>query len=143
MKGLPTLIRLRRQELDEKRRTLVEVEQREAFIERDIEALDDEVTGERAFVGSAEDVRFAYENFALAARTQRENLIGALAEVRVELEDVREEVAEAFREYKKYDIAEENDQQRQQDERDRLERIDLDEIGAEIHRRANRPSKYI
>ncbi|NQV20434.1 MAG: flagellar FliJ family protein [Rhodospirillales bacterium] len=138
MKGLPTLIRLRRQELDEKRRTLVEIEQREAFIERDIEALDDEVTGERAFVGSAEDVRFAYENFALAARTRRENLVGALAEVRVELEDVREEVAEAFREYKKYDIAEENDQRRQQDERDRLERIDSDEIGTEIHRRANR-----
>lgn len=138
MKGLPTLIRLRRQELDEKRRTLVEIEQREASIERDIEALDDEVTDEQAFIGSAEDVRFAYENFAVAARTRRKNLIAALVEVRVELEDIREVVAEAFREYKKYDIAEKNDQRRQQDERDRLERIDSDEIGAEIHRRANR-----
>ena len=138
MKGLPTLIRLRRQELDEKRRALVDLEQREASVGRDISDLDEEVVREQAFAGSAQDVRFAYENFSLAARARREDLVVALAELRRELEAKREAVAEAFREYKKFDIAQQNDQRRRREERDRRERIDADELSLEIFRRANR-----
>lgn len=137
MKGLPTLIRLRRQELDEKRRALVDLEQQDAAICRNITNLDDQVVSEQAVAGSAQDVRFAYENFSLAARARRKGLVVSLADLRTELEAAREVVVESFRDYKKLDIAEDNIQKRLGEERNRREIIDADELGLEIYRRAN------
>lgn len=137
MKGLPTLIRLRRQELDEKRRALADLEQQDAAICRNITNLDDQVVCEQAVAGSAQDVRFAYENFSLAARARRKGLVDSLADLRTELEAVREVVVESFRDYKKLDIAEDNIQKRLGEERNRREIIDADELGLEIYRRAN------
>ncbi len=135
MKGLPTLVRLRRQQLDEKRRALVELEQREALLQRDITVLDQEVVREQEFSNSAEEVRFAYENFSVAARERRKTMVAEVAALQDDLEHARERVSDAFREYKKLDLAEANVRRRQAEERERLERIETDEIGAEMYRR--------
>jgi flagellar protein FliJ len=137
VKGLPTLIRLRRQELDERRRGLVELEQQEAELEQQISAVDDEVDHEQKFASGADDVRFAYENFSRAAKVRRELLVEALTAQRALVERARNQVSEAFREFKKLDIAEQNAQRRQDEEQERRERIEMDEIGLEIHRRSN------
>lgn len=137
MKGLPTLIRLRRQGLDERRRALVELEQQEAALGQQISAVDDEVVREQKFASGADDVRFAYENFSIAAKGRRESLVEALTAQRVLVESARNEVSEAFREFKKLDIAAQNAQRRLEEEQDRRERIEMDEIGLEIHRRSN------
>jgi flagellar export protein FliJ len=138
MKGLPTLIRLRRQELDEKRRSLNDLEQGENLLAHRIQSLDEEVKHEQEFAGGSEEVRFAYENFAAAAKVRREGLVDALTAQRVLVEEAREEVSEAFREFKKLDIAEQNNRRRAEEESERRDRIAADEIGLEIHRRANR-----
>lgn len=137
MKGLPTLIRLRRQGLDERRRALVELEQREAALGQQISAVDDEVVREQKFASGADEVRFAYENFSIAAKVRRQSLVEALTAQRALVENARNEVSDAFREFKKLDIAQQNAQRRLVEEQDRRERIEMDEIGLEIHRRSN------
>jgi flagellar biosynthesis chaperone FliJ len=51
------------------------------------------------------------------------------------VELARDELAEAFRQHKTYEITQANRDRRAQEEADRQEQIVLDDVGQEIHRR--------
>jgi flagellar export protein FliJ len=135
MKGLPTLIRVRQWELEEKRRKLADLEGLAAQLDEAIARLDDEVRMEQGIAGASTEVNFAYAPYAQAAIERRRTLVASLQDVRQQIEAAREEVAMAFQELKKYEIAQDNRRKRARVEANRREQIVLDEIAIESHRR--------
>lgn len=135
-KGLKTLIRLSKFNVDEKRRTLTALQTREDHIIAEINQGEEQVKREQQL--AAEDsigVGFAYGAFHKAWMQRREMMHKALAAVRHEIESARDELAEAFRELKTYEVTQANREKREREEADHKEQIFLDEVGQTMHRR--------
>jgi flagellar export protein FliJ len=135
MKGLPTLIRVRQWELEEKRRKLADLEGLAAQLDEAIARLDDEVKMEQGVAQSSQEVTFAYAPYAQAAIERRRTLLASLEDVRQQILAAHEEVTIAYQELKKYEVAQDNRRRRTRAEANRREQIVLDEIGIEGFRR--------
>ena len=72
---------------------------------------------------------FAYPTYAKAAIQRRENLTRSADELRVQLEDAKAVLGEAFEELKKVELLDERDQARERAEENAREQADLDSIG--------------
>lgn len=106
MKSRETLIRLKRFQLDEKRRRVAQIEGMIAEFDRMAADLDREVAGEEQRSGISDLTHFAYPTYAKAARTRRDNLKRSADELKVQLEDAQAELGEAFEALKKVEILE-------------------------------------
>lgn len=135
MKGLPTLIRVRQWELEEKRRKLADLEGLALQLEEAIARLDDEVKMEQGVASASVDVSFAYAPYAQAAIERRRTLKASLEDVRLQIEAAAEEVTAAYQELKKYEVANDARRRRARVEANRREQIVLDEIAIEGFRR--------
>ena len=100
MKSRDTLIRLKRFQVEDKRRRLAQVEAMIAEFTRMSTDLDREIAAEEKRAGIADPSHFAYPTYARAAMTRRENvqrsrneLEGQLAEARAALDEARGELA--------------------------------------------------
>jgi flagellar export protein FliJ len=135
-KSLKTLLRLSRFTVDEKRRVLVELQAREDQILANITAAEAQLIEEQRI--AAEDstgAGFLYGAYADAWVAHRARLDQMLAEVRQQIELARDELAEAFRQQKTYEITQTNRERREREEADRKEQAFLDEVGLNIFRR--------
>ena len=135
-KGLKTLIRLSKFNVDEKRRVLTQLQAREEHVIEEIRKGEEQLRHEQQL--AAEDsigVGFAYGAYHQAWMKKRDLMHQALAAVRAEIEKAREELAEAFRELKTYEVTQANREKREREEADRKEQIFLDEVGLTMHRR--------
>lgn len=138
-KGLKTLIRLAKFEVDEKRRVLVALQEREDAILADIAAAEEQLVREReAATRDAAGVGFIFAAFLDAWRGRRAQLDQTLAAVRQQIEIARDELAEAFRQQKSYEVTQANREKREREEENRKEQITLDEIGLTQYRRRER-----
>jgi len=102
MKSRDTLLRLKRFQVDEKRRKLSQIETMVAEFERMATELDREIASEEARAGIADRTHFAYPTYARAALQRRDNLIQSADEMRGQLEAARLELEEAFEDLKKF-----------------------------------------
>jgi flagellar protein FliJ len=135
-KGLKTLIRLSKFNVDEKRRTLTALQNREDHIIEEIRKGEQQLKDEQELAAQdSTGVGFVYGAFQQAWMKRRDLMHQALVAVRQEIEKAREELAEAFRELKTYEITQANREKREREEADRKEQIFLDEVGSNIHRR--------
>lgn len=135
-KGLKTLIRLAKFEVDEKQRVLGQLQNREEQILAEIAAGEEAVRREQEVAANdAIGVGFAYANYHRAWMARREQLHRALMEVRALMEMARDELAEAFRILKTYELTQAQREKREAEELARKEQIFLDEVGMTQHRR--------
>lgn len=135
-KGLKTLIRLSKFTVDEKRRVLTALQAREDQIIQDIAQGEEQLKREQHLAAEdATGIGFIYGAFQDAWMQRRERMHQSLRAVRGEIEIARDELAEAFRELKTYEITQANREKREREEADRKEQIFLDEVGLNIHRR--------
>lgn len=135
-KGLKTLIRLSQFNVDEKRRMLTALQAREDQILDDIARAQQQLKDEqRVAAEDATGVGFIYGAYHRAWMGVREDQDRSLMAVRRQIEGARDELAEAYRELKTYEITQANREKREQEEADRKEQIFLDEVGATLHRR--------
>jgi flagellar FliJ protein len=91
--------------------------------------LEREIQTEQERAGISDPAHFAYPTYAKAAIQRRENLTRSAEELRVQLEDARGLLAEAFDELKKVELLDERDQARERAEESAREQADLDSIG--------------
>jgi flagellar export protein FliJ len=131
MKSRETLIRLKRFQVDEKRRKVAQIETMIAEFERMSAELEREITAEQAKAGISDPGHFAYPTYAKAAIQRRDNLVRSINDLKAQLEEARGHLAEAFEELKKVEILEERDQQRERAEHNAREQTELDRIGAQ------------
>lgn len=137
MTALAELVRISRWRLDEKRQKLMDLERLADRLRGDLEKLDTGIAAEQKVAESDYEARHSYAAFLKAELERRERLRRSIADVERELEGAREEVAEAFRELKKYELAKANQDAREHERQARMERRDMDEIGTQLHRRRN------
>ena len=129
MKSRETLIRLRKFQVDERRRKVAQIEGMIAEFDRMGNDLDREIRTEQERAGIHDPGHYAYPTYAKAALVRRENLKRSADELRVQLEDAKAALGEAFEEMKKVELLDERDQMRMRDEEAAREQAELDAIG--------------
>ena len=113
MKSRETLIRLKKFQVDEKRRKVAQIEGMIAEFERMAGDLEREIKTEQDRAGIHDPTHFAYPTYAKAAMARRDNLKRSADELKGQLEDARMALAEAFEELKKVELLDERDQMRE------------------------------
>src|SRR2546429_2689766 len=112
MKSRETLIRLRKFQVDEKRRRVAQIETMIAEFERMAADLDREIQVEQDRAGIHDPAHFAYPTYAKAAIQRRENLKRSADELKGQLDEAKAALGEAFEELKKVELLDERDQMR-------------------------------
>ena len=130
MKSRDTLIRLKRFQVDEKRRRVSQIEMMIADFHRMASDLDREIQSEEARAGISDPSHFAYPTYAKAALGRRDNLKRSADELKTQLEDARLALAEAFEELKKVELLDERDQARERVAENGRDQAEMDRIGA-------------
>jgi flagellar FliJ protein len=129
MKSRDTLIRLKKFQVDEKRRKVAQIEAMIAEFDRMATDLEREIKVEQDRAGIHDPAHFAYPTYAKAAITRRENLKRSGDELRVQLEDAKLALGEAADELKKVELLEERDQMREREAESAAEQAAVDALG--------------
>ena len=101
MKSRDTIIRLKRFQVDEKRRRVAQIEMMIAEFERMAADLSREIQAEEQRSGISDPSHFAYPTYARAACQRRDNLRQSAQNLHRQLDDAKAELGEAFEELKK------------------------------------------
>jgi flagellar export protein FliJ len=128
MKSRETLIRLKKFQVDEKRRKVAQIEAMIAEFERMAAELEREIRLEQDRAGIHDPAHFAYPTYAKAAIARRENLKRSASELRAQLEDAKLALSEAFEDLKKVELLDERDQMRERSAENAAEQSELDSI---------------
>lgn len=128
MKSRESLIRLKKFQVDEKRRQVTQIETMKAEFNRMASELDEQIIAEQQKAGIDDITHFAYPTFAKAARQRRDNLLISVRDLDEQLEAAQDQLAEAVEELKKIEILHERDMERERQEREAAEQEQLDEI---------------
>src|SRR5271166_283215 len=107
MKSRETLIRLKKFQVDERRRKVAQIEGMIAEFERMATDLEREIKSEQDRAGIHDPGHFAYPTYAKAAMQRRENLKRSAVDLKSQLEDAKGALAEAFEEMKKVEMLDE------------------------------------
>jgi flagellar export protein FliJ len=129
MKSRDTLIRLRKFQVDEKRRRTAQIEAMIAEFDRMCADLDREIRTEQERAGIHDPAHFAYPTYAKAAAQRRENLKRSTDDLKAQLDAAQAELAEAFEELKKVELLNERDQVAERAAENAAEQRELDSIG--------------
>jgi flagellar protein FliJ len=130
MKSRNTLIRLKKFQVDEKRRKVAQIEAMIADFRRMAVDLDREIAAEQERAGIHDPGHFAYPTYAKAAISRRENLKRSADELLLQLEESKAALQESFEELKKVELLDERDQDRERAAEQTREQADLDTIAA-------------
>jgi len=125
MKSRETLIRLKRFQVDERRRKAAQIEVMIAEFERIAGDLEREIKAEQDRAGIHDPAHFAYPTYAKAAMQRRENLKHSAANLKLQLEEAKGALAEAFEEMKKVELLDERDQMRERADEEAREQSEL------------------
>jgi flagellar protein FliJ len=136
MKSRETMIRLKKFQVDEKRRRVAQIEGMIADFERMAGDLDREVANEERRAGISDPAHFAYPTYARAARTRREKIVHSADELRGQLDGAKAELELAFEDLKKVEILQDREQAAERAETMRREQIEMDRIGSRLRARA-------
>lgn len=135
MRGLDTLIRLHKLKLTEKQRGLNELQSVAQGFLAEIQALEQAAQAEAASPEAAPETAHTLGSFVQASIVRRSTLQDSLSGVESQMTAIRDEVAAAFRELKRYElIVAKRAAQTAVTERRRDRRAE-NEIGMAMHRR--------
>lgn len=132
---LHNLIRLGEWQVDEKRRQLGQLMRVLDDLEDRARRLEQELIEEQHVAARApNEAGFLYGNYAEAVIERRERLKESIAMAEAEVARARDELREAYRDLKKYEIAQRNRDQKAAAEAARKEQLVLDELGLQGYR---------
>ena len=128
--GLKTLIKLNSWGVDQKRRKLGEILRLIDSLETQARNLEDELIREqRAASDKPEEAGYIYGNYANAVIQRRERIGESIAQAETEAEVARDDLADAYRELKKFETVQANRLADEAKEEARKDQITLDEVG--------------
>lgn len=133
-KGLSGIVRLHKWQLDEKRRQITELELMRDELVKKQEQLQANLIAEQKNLSKSNIVDINYANYAASVMRRRQNLEVSINEVDVSIENMKDELAEAFKELKKYEIVEQRAIEREQLELKKREQDRLDELSLNMFR---------
>ncbi|HEY4133663.1 MAG TPA: flagellar export protein FliJ [Alphaproteobacteria bacterium] len=138
MNGLDGLIRLNKWRLDEKRQALAELERLASRLREQMTMLEQELAAEQRIAATSAEAVITYGHYANAVIVRRETLNKSLAEVEGQIRHALDDVAEAFRELKKFDIVKARRARDAAEKSKRLQQAQLDELGLTLYSRSEK-----
>ena len=135
MKSRDALIRLKRFEVEERRRKVAEIESMIGEFGQMAADLDRQIGIEQERAGITDVNHYAYPTFAKAAVQRRNNLTASASDLEAKLAAAREQVEMAIEDLKKIELLEERDAERMRVEQARSP--ELMGVGGNIHRVAS------
>jgi len=123
-----SLIRLKKFQVDEKRRQVAQIEMMISDFERMAMELDQQIEIEHQKTGISDVAHFAYSTFAKAAQTRRDNLLASANDMKSKLEAAQDVLAEALEDLKKVELLDQREHQRETAEQLKVEQDQYDEI---------------
>jgi flagellar FliJ protein len=131
-----SLIRLKKFQVDEKRRQVTQIEMMIADFERMASELDQQIEIEQQKTGISDVAHFAYSTFAKAAIARRDNLLNSSNDMKDKLEAAQDALAEAVEDLKKVELLDQREHSREQQEQNKIEQDGYDEIARLRHMRS-------
>jgi flagellar FliJ protein len=131
MKSRDALSRLKRFEVEEKRRKVVEIESMIGDFNQMALDLDRQIAIEQERAGVTDVNHYAYPTFAKAAVARRDNLLASAVDLQAKLQAARETLAEADEELKRIELLEERDADRMKPDQGRTPGLEP----AQLHHR--------
>jgi flagellar protein FliJ len=128
-----SLIRLKKFQVDEKRRQVTQIEMMIADFERMAAELDQQIDIEHTKTGISDVAHFAYSTFAKAAIGRRDNLLASANDMKGKLEAAQDALAEAVGDLKKVELLDQREQGREVAAEAKIEQSEYDEIGRLRH----------
>jgi flagellar export protein FliJ len=135
MKSRDALIRLKRFDVEEKRRKVADIESMIGDFNHMAVDLDRQIAIEQERAGISDVNHYAYPTFAKAAIQRRNNLAASVADLAAKLAAARGEFDEACEELKKIELLEERDAERSRLDQARAAPAELEGVG--VHRVAS------
>jgi flagellar export protein FliJ len=137
---LDSLIRLHNWTVDERRRELGVLLQRQEELILLGQELDRQLMHEKSIAASdPTSAGFLYGAFAANHRLRRDQLKKVLADLRRQIDEARENLADAYRQLKVYEEVQKKRGEEERKEEARQEQVVLDEIGLNQHLRRKSP----
>lgn len=134
MKGLVSLIRLHKLKLTEQQKKLNDLQAVAQGCLNEIDALDQSARAEAASADENAETAYTLGNYVQASRARRATLQVSLDEIEREMGIIRDLVATAFRELKRYELIAERQAADQARTEQKLERRAEDELGMSMFR---------
>lgn len=135
MKGLLTLIKLHRRQLDQLRRQIAEKETQKLQLHELLERMARELEAERELASQNAEMSQFYGGYAKRMLERQDVVVKEIQRLDKEIRELSLQITEKFSELKKYEIARDNRLKRQKEEADRKERIMFDDIAIQQHSR--------
>ena len=114
-KSLNGIIRLHKWQVDEKRRQIIELEVMKEALEKKLEKLLSDLVNEQENLAKSNVVDISYANYASSVMSRKENLEASITEIDVSIEEMKDELSDAFKELKKYEIVEQRALEREKE----------------------------
>jgi flagellar export protein FliJ len=128
-----SLIRLKKFQVDEKRRSVTQIEMMIADFERMAAELDQQIEIEQQKTGISDVAHFAYSTFAKAAIARRDNLLNSARDMKGTLENAQDALAEAVEDLKKVELLDQREHGREVEAQSKSEQAEYDEIARLRH----------
>lgn len=129
MKSRETLLRLKRFQVDEKRRRVTQIEMMINEFHRMAGDLDREIKAEETRANMTDPTHFAYPTYAKAAMGRRDNLVQSADNLKGQLEEAKSALQEAFDDMKKVEILEDREKASERAAEAAREQSMMDSIG--------------
>jgi flagellar protein FliJ len=129
MRSLKTLVRMRREELDERRQLVAQLETRLRTLVHTRAEIEKKHAAEKLFAQESTEALFSYPAYAAQVKREVQRVEEARATIEAQADAARDGLREAFSELKKLEIAEKERIRKERKEAERRERQVLDEVG--------------
>nr|WP_306268145.1 flagellar FliJ family protein [Pararhizobium sp. IMCC3301] len=134
MKSRESLIKLKRFQVDEKRKQLSQIESMITDFQVMADELDAQVISEQQRTGIEDVTHYAYSTFARAATQRRANLITSIEDLDKQRSVAHDVLSEAVEDLKKVELLAERDLAKSKLEAEWADQEDMDEIANQRHR---------
>ncbi len=135
-KGLKSLVRLNEWKVDEKRRILGERLSQISALEDGLTALEEEVLNEQSVAQqSPQEAGLFYGTYANGVISRRDQFKSDINEMEKQVQAARDDLNEAYRELKKFEIIHRQREKREAAELEKKQQSLLDELALQNHER--------
>jgi hypothetical protein len=104
MKSIKTLIKLSKQQLDEKRRELVECEKNKEKLLEYSRLMKEELMVEAEFAAKSPELAITFDNYRKTILEKQGNIVLAVRDLDRQIAVIAEEIREVFGEIKRYEV---------------------------------------
>ena len=135
MKGLITLIKIHKRDLDDLRRKMVALENQKAQLLQASAKLSEELVAEIQTASKSPEMGRFFGDFSNRIKKRKEEIAKEVQLLDKQMDVLNNDIRAAFSELKKYEIALERVKLRAKTAEERKETIELDEIAGQQHQR--------